>query len=77
MNCPKCSAEMIQGFLRSSHGFSWSEEKLRRYFRFHPDEIRFLPNSFRKPVIIGHHCPSCRLILTEYNEENARIPKED
>jgi hypothetical protein len=78
MSCPKCDNEMMQGYLHSGREIIWSPQKRIR-FDPPPGEVRFKRqapfkgNGFLTTTMIAQHCPTCKVVLTQYTENNAKL----
>lgn len=64
MRCPYCNNEMIKGYIKSSHLFSWGQEK----DLMNPTGDIKLVNSSVKGMLQGNYkeadyCPECKKII--------------
>ena len=73
MNCPKCNGEMMQGYLGSGYPIYWTQRK-NPMMVDRPGEVLFKRKGFLFSArVTAHHCPACKLILTEYTENDIRL----
>ena len=72
MTCPKCANEMKQGHLQSSREIAWSPEKRGFVRRFDAETVDFVNSLSTGTNLAAHHCPTCKLILAEYTNDEIR-----
>ena len=71
MNCPKCNNEMESGYLRTGQRLLWSFKK--RGFLGLDSEIVLFPHHLLSGTIIStRRCPACKILLTQYSDEDIR-----
>jgi hypothetical protein len=72
MNCPKCNIEMKQGYLQTGKPLFWSSKK-RAFVPWSDSEaVIFSMSLISGTNLTACHCPSCKLIVTEYTENDLR-----
>ena len=75
MRCPKCGGEMEEGFVFAggAQAIGWSSKK--------PGLVSvgdsLVGPLWKRRFIPGHRCESCKLVVMNYNQEDADAPWSD
>ena len=72
MSCPKCNAEMMQGYLQTARPLFWSPKKRALVPWTDSESIIFSMSLISGTNIATYHCPSCKIFLTQYSDEDIR-----